>query len=108
MADQKLAWVRACAVADVPDDRGLRVDLPDTIAIFRLEDGYYALADECSHGQASLAEGYIEDGHVECPLHGACFAIRTGTVLTAPATADVMSHPVDVRGDDIFVGFEVV
>lgn len=104
MTTQELTWVKACTVSDIDDDCGYRVDLPHTVAIFRRNGVYYAIDDTCPHGDASLAEGFVEEDKVECPLHGACFSLRTGQVLSAPATTDVRTYPVEVRGDDIFVG----
>ncbi|MBN2366400.1 MAG: non-heme iron oxygenase ferredoxin subunit [Calditrichaeota bacterium] len=73
------------------------------IAVYRLEDGYFAIDDTCSHEEASLSEGEIEDGKIECPLHGAQFDIRTGKNLTLPAVLPVRNYPVKVENGDIFV-----
>lgn len=66
------------------------------IAIFRTEDGVYALSDRCTHGNASLAEGWIEDGTVECPQHASAFCLADGKVLGLPATEDAPTHKVEV------------
>ncbi|OGB69976.1 MAG: hypothetical protein A2Y94_09035, partial [Caldithrix sp. RBG_13_44_9] len=73
------------------------------IAIFRLPDGYFAIEDICSHEEASLSEGEIEDGNIECPLHGAIFDIKTGKNLTLPAVLPVKSHAVKIENGDIFL-----
>jgi len=73
------------------------------IAIFKLDDGYYAIDDICSHEEASLSEGAIEDGKIECPLHGALFDIRTGGNLTLPAVLPVKSYPVKVDNGAIYL-----
>jgi nitrite reductase/ring-hydroxylating ferredoxin subunit len=54
------------------------------LAIFRLEDGYCALANSCPHAGASLAEGYVEGAEVACPWHGWRFDLRTGACRTIP------------------------
>ena len=51
-----------------------------------------------------MSDGYIEEGQIECPLHGACFDIKTGKALTAPATVDLDSYPIRIDGDQILVG----
>ena len=76
------------------------------IAVFRLEDGFYAIEDTCSHEEASLSVGEIDDGQIECPLHGAMFDIRTGTNLTLPAVLPVKSFPVKVENGDIYLELE--
>lgn len=102
-SDGKGRWVRACAVADLSADMGRRVELQDApaIAVFKLDDGIFAVADLCSHGAASLSEGIVENGVIECPFHSGTFDIRTGRPLTFPCTEPVRSYPVRVSGDDV-------
>ncbi len=74
------------------------------IAIFKLEDGYYAIDDECSHAVASLSEGKIEDSCIiKCPKHGATFDIKTGENLSFPAVEPVASYPVRCEDGKIFI-----
>lgn len=73
------------------------------IAIFRLADSYFAIEDICSHEEASLSEGEIEDSKIECPLHGAIFDIKTGKNLSLPAVLPVKSYPVKVVNGDILL-----
>ena len=74
------------------------------IAIFHSDnDEWYALNDTCSHADASLADGWIEDEEVECPMHSARFNLATGKVLSLPATTDVQAHRVEVRGSDVYL-----
>ena len=48
------------------------------VALYRLDDGVFATSDVCPHQGASLAQGCVVQGFVECPLHFALFDIRTG------------------------------
>lgn len=73
------------------------------IAIFKLEDGYYAIDNRCSHEEAHLSEGEIENGKIECPLHGAVFDIKTGKNLALPAVLPVKTYPVKVENDRIYI-----
>jgi nitrite reductase/ring-hydroxylating ferredoxin subunit len=70
----------------------------DRIAVFRLDDGFYAISDICTHEFALLSEGFCEEGKIECPLHQACFDIRTGKALDEPAEIDVATYPTRVEG----------
>jgi 3-phenylpropionate/trans-cinnamate dioxygenase ferredoxin subunit len=54
----------------------------------------------------SLSEGEVEDGHVECWLHGSMFDLRTGRPTGLPATRPVPTFPVTVEGDDVLVQME--
>jgi 3-phenylpropionate/trans-cinnamate dioxygenase ferredoxin subunit len=68
------------------------------VAVFNCDDTYYAVADTCSHEEASLSEGeLVDDCCVECPLHGAQFDLRTGAALCLPATQPVATYEVAVE-----------
>lgn len=99
-------WVEAAAFADIPEDEGKLVRLNGrAIALFRQGEQVFALDDVCPHSKsASLSQGYVEDGQVECPLHQACFDLRSGKVLSPPAEEDVQTFPVRIEGGVVFVG----
>lgn len=74
------------------------------VAIYNLDGNYYAIEDVCTHDGGPLAEGDRDGNVVECPRHGACFDITTGSVLSGPAgTIDVPVYAVRVEGDTIQV-----
>ena len=108
--------IRVAAVDDVEPGEALvlATDLTgtaDPISLFRDDDGtYYALDDTCSHEDASLAEGWIEDGEVECPLHATRFCLADGMPQCLPATRPVRTHKVEVRGEDVhlYVGVPAI
>ncbi len=97
--------LRVCGLADLPPGEALRVAaVSPPIAIFRTEDGeVFALDDTCTHQDASLADGWVEDCAVECPLHASRFDLRTGEVDAPPAKRGVRAHPVTIDGDDVYV-----
>ncbi len=101
--------IRAASVDDLAPGEALVLDTEVTgteepISIFRDDDGtFYAMDDTCSHEEASLAEGWVEGGEVECPLHSARFCLSNGQALCLPATEPVRAHRVDVRGNDVYV-----
>lgn len=59
------------------------------LALFLLEGAYYAVHDLCTHGEAQLSDGWIEDGCIECPLHQGKFCIRTGEAMSPPVSEPV-------------------
>jgi len=101
-----LNWVAVGSVSDISPDTGtLRVMVDgEAVCLYKLDDAVHATQDRCTHGQASLAEGYIEDGLIECPLHQGCFDIRTGAAVTAPCKEPIKVYPVKVEDDTIYVG----
>jgi anthranilate 1,2-dioxygenase ferredoxin component len=96
-------WVRVCSISELPDQAGHKVELPNhpAVALFKLEDGVFAIADLCSHGAASLSEGFVENGAIECPFHSGTFDIRTGAAVNFPCTEPVRSYSVRVNGEDV-------
>jgi len=105
MSDTAVEFHAVADVSDVDEGEAHQVSVGRTdIAIYKLDGEYYATDDICTHAYASLADGYVENGQVECPLHGACFDIKTGKALTAPANVDLRTYPVKIEGDKILVG----
>ena len=100
-----MALTKACKVGDLKPGEALRLNLAPPIAVFRLSDGFYATEDTCSHAQASLSAGDIdlEECTVECPYHASQFEIRTGQVLSLPASKPIKTYPVKIEGDEVFV-----
>ena len=74
-----------------------------SICVTRIGDEVFAIADTCSHSDASLSEGEISDYKIECWLHGAEFDLRTGAALTLPATQSVEVYAVTIDGNSVTV-----
>lgn len=71
--------------------------------LVRLDDGIHALSGNCTHYGAPLAEGLVIAGELRCPWHHACFNLRTGAALRAPAFAALTTWPVEIIGQTAFV-----
>ena len=97
-------WITVASAADIPlgSRRVLRLE-DQPIAVFHLEEGWYAIDDVCTHDGGPVAEGRLEGCIIECPRHGATFDVRTGTALTFPAVSPVATYAVRVVGDDVQV-----
>ncbi|SER49769.1 bifunctional 3-phenylpropionate/cinnamic acid dioxygenase ferredoxin subunit [Lentzea albida] len=98
-----MPWIRACSVDELDDGDALQIPTNPPVAVFRADGEFFALDDTCSHGQSSLADGYVEGDQVECAWHMAKFDLRTGAALTLPATKPVCTYRVKVDGDDVSV-----
>ncbi len=101
-----MKWTRVAAMGDVPEDGTLFVRVDRTpICLYNVGGEILATHDTCTHGQASLAEGFILDGDkIECPLHQGLFEIRTGKAVGAPCVVDVAVFPVKVEDGAVLVG----
>jgi len=99
--------MRACSLSDVPDEGAVRVVLDGIpLCIARSGGEVFAINDVCSHADVSLSEGDVENGSVECWLHGSRFDLRTGAPTGLPATKPVATYPVTVEGDNVLVKLE--
>jgi 3-phenylpropionate/trans-cinnamate dioxygenase ferredoxin subunit len=80
----------------------VKIDLNGTpVCVTRIGNEVFAIADTCSHSEASLSEGDVTDYKIECWLHGAEFDIRSGEVVTPPASIPVEVFEVVREGDSI-------
>jgi len=89
------SWQPLCDAVDVEVDVPLRVErdgLP-ALAVFRLDDGSIHVTDDtCTHGQASLSEGFVVGDEIECPWHSGRFCVRDGRATALPATEPIRVH----------------
>ena len=63
----------------------------------------FAIGAHCTHYHGPLAEGIVADGGVRCPWHHACFDLRTGEAVRAPALSPVDCWKVEQRDGRIVV-----
>lgn len=96
--------IDVAAIEDVAPGSSIRVDVEGRpICLVNLDGTFHAIHDTCTHALEGLSGGYIEDGKIECPRHGAFFDIATGRAATPPATAAVPTFAVEVRDGRVFV-----
>jgi len=94
------SWVDIGAASEVGDERGKAYLVNDVrLAVFRHEGKLHALDEMCTHAEASLAFGTIEDGCVACPWHYAQFDLETGEAKSLPAVTGVKTYPVRETDD---------
>ena len=90
-------WAKVANVSEVPEDGTLLVRCgPEPVCLYNVGGKIYATHDTCSHGQASLADGFIEGEEIECPLHQGRFHIATGKAAREPCTEDIRSYTVKI------------
>ena len=86
------------------ESKPIKLDLNGTpVCVTRIGDEVFAIADTCSHSEASLSEGDVLDFKIECWLHGAEFDLRTGEAVTLPATQNLEVYKVAIDGDSVTV-----
>src|SRR4051812_9874782 len=75
----------------------------DAVLLARRGNAFFAIGATCTHYNGPLAEGLLVDDTVRCPWHHACFSLRTGEALRAPALNPVSCWRVEQRDGSAFV-----
>ncbi|MGK0740365.1 non-heme iron oxygenase ferredoxin subunit [Leucobacter sp. Z1108] len=96
---------KALALSDLTQDQAVRVVIDDVpIAVVLDAQGeVHAIGDTCSHGQISLAEGFVEGDTLECWAHGSAFSLRTGQPQNLPAYEPVPVYAVEIEDGDVYI-----
>ena len=90
--------------AQIPDGGMIEGKLGDEdVIIARRGDRFFAVGAHCSHYGGPLVKGLIVGDELRCPLHHACFSLRTGEVLRAPAFDPIPCWRVEPLGGNLFV-----
>ena len=86
------------------DSKPIKIDLDGSpVCVTKIGEEVFAIADTCSHSDASLSEGEVSNFKIECWLHGAEFDLRTGEVATPPASIPVETFEVNRNGDELTI-----
>jgi 3-phenylpropionate/trans-cinnamate dioxygenase ferredoxin subunit len=100
-----MSATRVCALSELEQDSARRV-VVDGVPIAVVLDSageVHAIGDTCTHGDISLAEGFVEGDTIECWAHGSAFSLRTGRPLNLPAYEPVPVFAVQIDGDDVLI-----
>jgi NADPH-dependent 2,4-dienoyl-CoA reductase/sulfur reductase-like enzyme/nitrite reductase/ring-hydroxylating ferredoxin subunit len=75
----------------------------EAVMLVRRGSTVHAIGATCTHYSGPLAEGLVVGDTVRCPWHHACFDLRTGEALGAPALEPVACYQVARRGNQVAV-----
>jgi apoptosis-inducing factor 3 len=92
------------ALGQLPEGATLLGHVGDnSVLLARRGQEVFAIGATCTHYGGPLAEGLLVDDTVRCPWHHACFSLRTGEALRAPALNPVDCWRVERQGDRVVV-----
>jgi apoptosis-inducing factor 3 len=92
------------ALTQLPQEGTVAARVADeAILLSRIDGEWFAVGGTCTHYGAGLGDGLVGRQEVRCPLHHACFDLKTGAVLRAPALDPLSRWKVEIEGDRLFV-----
>jgi apoptosis-inducing factor 3 len=91
-------------VAEVPEGKPLLGHAGgEAVVLVRRGNEAFAVGATCTHYGGPLAEGLVDGDTIRCPWHHACFSLRTGEAVAAPALNSVACFSVEQQGDKLVV-----
>ena len=75
----------------------------EDVLLVRHGTEFFAVGGNCTHCHGPLADGLVVYDEVRCPWHLACFSLRTGEALRAPALDPIQCWHVEQMGENVFV-----
>lgn len=97
-------WIDVIDQNALADGEHVVVDVDGTdVAVFKIEDRFYAIEDVCTHDGAEIASGELDGCEIVCPRHGARFCVKTGAVKAPPAYEDIDTFPVRIENGRVQV-----
>jgi glycine betaine catabolism B len=101
-------FVKVADVKDIQPSEMKEVEVNgQNICLVNVGGKYYAIGSICTHEGGPLADGTLEGYEVECPWHNSKFDVRTGEVISPPASEPEPAYEVKVDGSNILIKTQV-
>ena len=95
---------KGIAISQLPDGGKLLGRVADEdVVLARAGDDLFAVGAHCTHYHGPLVDGLVVGDTVRCPWHHACFSLRSGEPLRAPALDPIACWRVERQGEMAFV-----
>lgn len=99
-----MAFERVATLDDLEPGKALFVQLDEPVCVVRMpDDTVRAVHDTCSHQEYPLHEGWVEDGEIECALHGSTFDLSSGQPQGLPAVKPIPVYACKVEDGGVWV-----
>lgn len=93
--------LKFCRTEEIEEGKCVSIKHGDLrIALCKINNKIYAFEDRCSHEEALLSEGWLEENScpcVICPKHGSEFDLETGKALSLPAIFPIKIFKVEIN-----------
>jgi len=97
-------FVKVALTSEVPEGKMKMVQMAGhQLCLANIGGKFYAIGNQCTHVGGPLAQGFLKDYTVTCPLHGSQFDLRTGEVKRGPAVKPEPAYEVKVEGSDVLL-----
>lgn len=100
-----MSFERAIALEDLTVGAATQVELAgQQVCLVRTDaDTVKAVHNICSHAHFELHDGWVDDNHIECSLHGSSFDLDSGQPDALPAVKPIPTYAVEVRDGEVLV-----
>jgi nitrite reductase/ring-hydroxylating ferredoxin subunit len=97
-------FMKVAEVDDIQEGGMLPLEVDsEPVCLAKVDGVIYAFTDNCTHISGPLNEGKLQGPMITCPWHLAQFDVRTGKVLRGPARQDLLTYPVKIEGNSVFI-----
>jgi NADPH-dependent 2,4-dienoyl-CoA reductase/sulfur reductase-like enzyme/nitrite reductase/ring-hydroxylating ferredoxin subunit len=101
-------FLAGVSLNDIPEGGTITGRVGDEpVLLSRFDGDFFAVSGACTHYGAHLADGVVAGASVRCPLHHACFDLRTGESRRAPALDPLDCWQVDVDSEKAYVSYKL-
>tara|TARA_B100001540_G_C15518449_1_gene511364 strand:- start:36 stop:356 length:321 start_codon:yes stop_codon:yes gene_type:complete len=98
-------WHKTFLKSEIDNEEAKEYETPNgqKIAIFNVNNEFYATEAYCTHENVSLCDGFIDGDTVECPLHQGVFSISSGKVMESPPTKDLKTYETKIEEEYVYI-----